>query len=178
MLPKPSPLCRLCPSEAFCYLWMLDGFPWCSDSLCSRIASLDLDACGVDVTEVELDGRMVALYKAQEKKFLSQLDSLLEDLRGERPQPRGKQGPQSCWWQLLPACEGLMWGPGSGGEGAGDRFLWITGKRSAPKALQGWFLLSLMWFPAPINFPSSGCSVPLSRNGLCVAPSPPGLSLT
>lgn len=64
---------------------MLAGFPWCSDSLCPRIAGLDVDIESVEVEEVELSRRMVAQYKKQEKQLLSQLDSLLEDVRGEQP---------------------------------------------------------------------------------------------
>lgn len=126
MLPKHSPLCRLCPSEGLCYLCLLGGFPWCNDSLCPRIASLDLDTETVEVEEVEPDWRIVAQYERVEKQLLSQLDSLLEDVRGEQPQPQS---------QLLPSgCEGLLWGPERAGERAGDSFLWITRTRSAPKA--------------------------------------------
>ncbi|KAM4892728.1 E3 ubiquitin-protein ligase Midline-1-like isoform 1-T2 [Sylvia borin] len=72
---------RLCPSEELCYLWMLDGFPWCNDSVCPRIASLDLDTQSMDVGEVKLDWAMISRYKRLEKQLLSQLDSLLQDVR-------------------------------------------------------------------------------------------------
>uniref|UniRef100_A0A8D2P876 Uncharacterized protein n=1 Tax=Zosterops lateralis melanops TaxID=1220523 RepID=A0A8D2P876_ZOSLA len=48
-----------------------------------RIASLDLDTETVEVEEVEPDWRIVAQYERVEKQLLSQLDSLLEDVRGK-----------------------------------------------------------------------------------------------
>ncbi|XP_066185539.1 E3 ubiquitin/ISG15 ligase TRIM25-like isoform X2 [Sylvia atricapilla] len=46
-----------------------------------RIGSLDLDTESVDVKEVKLDWRMISQYKRLEKQLLSQLNSLLQDVR-------------------------------------------------------------------------------------------------
>lgn len=86
MLPKPSPLCRLCPSEEFCYLWMLDCFPWCNDSVCPRIASLELGTEDVKVEAVQLNDTLMTQYETQKEKFLLQLDHLLDDVRDQNCQ--------------------------------------------------------------------------------------------
>lgn len=119
---------------------MLDGFPWCNDSLCPRIASLDLDTERVDVEEVQLDQSMLTQCQTLRKKLMLQLDSLLRDTHGEWPRPGpadavGNRDPNPAWGQLLaPGREGWCGVLGAlGGEGAGGRFLWVTRKRSAPK---------------------------------------------
>lgn len=84
---------------------MLDGFPWCNDSLCPRIASLDLSTEEVCVEEVQLDQMYtMAQYETQKQSFMWQLDCLLRDVCGERPRPSpmGSRDPNPSWWQLLP----------------------------------------------------------------------------
>lgn len=72
---------------------MLDGFSWCSDSVCSRIASLDLVTEDVKVKAVQLNDRLMTQYETQKKKFLLQLDSLLNDVHGDCPDP----APLTLW---------------------------------------------------------------------------------
>ncbi|XP_030911090.1 E3 ubiquitin-protein ligase Midline-1-like [Geospiza fortis] len=52
-----------------------------------RIASLDLVAEDVKVEAMQLNDRLMTQYETQKKKFLLQLDYLLDDLRGEQPRP-------------------------------------------------------------------------------------------
>ncbi|XP_058671127.1 LOW QUALITY PROTEIN: E3 ubiquitin/ISG15 ligase TRIM25-like [Ammospiza nelsoni] len=71
----------------------------------SWIARLDLVLEDVKVEAVQLNDRLMIQYETQKKKFLLQLDSVLDDVRGARPCP------------ALPARSGaVLPGPAAGGR--------------------------------------------------------------